>query len=123
MRSGSPDPSVFSEQTHKSAGLDLGTALLRASHAESLQGGTADLLTILERTNKAAGYSYGDVERPVKIWHGLKDDKISLNSVIGLESSMQDCKVTIIPGADHSLMTNVPVIVQVLNSIASEWRK
>jgi pimeloyl-ACP methyl ester carboxylesterase len=116
--SASPEPALRSKDVKE----DLGTALLRASHAESLRGGTADLLTILERTNKAAGFAYSDVERPVKVWHGLKDEKISLEGVLSMERTMQNCKVTVIPGADHSLMTNVPVIVQVLRSIASDWQ-
>lgn len=102
--------------------VDLGTALMRASHAESLKGGTSDLLTILQRNGRAAGVSYADVERPVSVWHGLKDEKISLPNVMTLESIMPNCKVNVIPGADHSLMTNVPVFVQVMKAIASEWQ-
>lgn len=102
--------------------IKLGTALLRASHAESLKGGTSDLITILGRTSKSAGFSYSEVERPVKVWHGLKDEKISLNTVLELERTMQDCQVTVIPEADHSLMTNVPVFRKVLDSIAGEWK-
>ena len=101
-------------------GLDLVSALMQASHAESLKGGTSDLLALLERTSRPAGFSYSDVEHPVKVWHGTKDDKISLQSVLGLETIMKQCKVNLIPGADHSLMTNVAIVLQVLDSIAKE---
>lgn len=112
----------FSSSIGTEAGaIELGAALLRASHAESLRGGTSDLMAILERNNKPPGFAYRDIERPVRVWHGLKDEKISLEGVLGLERTMRDCKVNVIPGADHSLMTNVPVIVQVLNSIAHGW--
>lgn len=101
--------------------LELGTALMRASHAESLKGGTSDLLAILQKTSKAPDFAYSDVTRPVRVWHGLKDDKISLQNVLTLETLIPDCKVNVIPGADHSLMTNVAVFVQVLQSLAGEW--
>lgn len=101
--------------------LDLGTALMRASHAESLKGGTSDLLAILQKTGKVLELSYSDISHPVRVWHGLKDDKISLQSVLSLETLIPHCKVNVIPGADHSLMTNVVVFVQVLQAIAGEW--
>lgn len=116
-------PSVKSHTaTPKASGkTDLGTAIMRASHAESLKGGTSDLLTILQKTSKVSDFSFAEVARPVRVWHGLKDDKISLQNVLTLETLIPDCKVNVIPGADHSLMTNVPVFVQVLQAIASEW--
>lgn len=103
------------------AELDLGTALMRASHAESLKGGTSDLLTILQKNSKGADFAYSEIARPVKVWHGLKDDKISLQSVMALETLIPNCTVHAIPGADHSLMTNVAVFIQVLQCIAGEW--
>lgn len=116
-------PSIRSHRTNPRvpAKLDLGTALMRASHAESLKGGTSDLLTILQKNSKGANFAYAEIARPVKVWHGLKDDKISLQSVMALETLIPNCTVHAIPGADHSLMTNVAVFVQVLRCIANEW--
>ena len=96
-------------------------ALLRASHAESLKGGTSDLLTILDRTSKRAGLSHTDISQPVLIWHGSKDEKINMQSILALRTTMRDCTVNIVNGADHSLMTNVPVLIEVLGSIAADW--
>lgn len=101
---------------------DLGLALLRASHAESMKGGTSDLLSILDRTSKRVGFSHTDVTQPVLVWHGSKDEKISLQSALALQTTMPDCRVNVVSGADHSLMTNVPVLIEVLGSIAAEWR-
>lgn len=108
---------TLSQQSIK---LELGTALMRASHAESLKGGTSDLLAILHKTGKTSELSYSEIAHPVRVWHGLKDDKISLESVLSLETFIPDCKVNVIPGADHSLMTNVAVFLQVLQAIAGE---
>ena len=46
---------------------DLATALLRASHAESLRGGTDDLLAILRPTS-SFGLVYTDVTHALRIW-------------------------------------------------------
>ena len=46
--------------------MSLSNALLRASHAESLKGGTADLLAILERDSKESGQDDLDDENPQK---------------------------------------------------------
>ncbi|KAM0745670.1 alpha/beta-hydrolase [Meredithblackwellia eburnea MCA 4105] len=102
-------------------GLDLANGLLRASHSESLKGSTSDLMVLLERTSRPWGFRYSDIGNRVKVWHGDKDDRISLASVKSLESEMVDCKVTVVEGADHSMMTNGKVMIQVLESIASEW--
>jgi pimeloyl-ACP methyl ester carboxylesterase len=105
--------------------LDLGTALLKASHSESLKGATSDLLAILERTNKPWGFSYSDVPMRVKVWHGDRDERISMASVRWMEKSMADCHVRVVEGADHGMMTNTRVVVEALESIAEEakaWR-
>ncbi|KAL7008698.1 hypothetical protein EMMF5_001960 [Cystobasidiomycetes sp. EMM_F5] len=103
-----------------SSRLDLGACLLRASHAESLKGGTSDLLAILERTSKPTNFSYAEVQHGVRVWHGSNDDKISLQSVMSLQGIIRNCQIRIVQGADHSLMTNVPVVVEALRSIADE---
>lgn len=88
------------------SGLELANGLLRASHAESLKGSTSDLMVILERTHKPWGFKYSDVGTAAKVWHGDKDDRISLTSVRWLESEMPDCRLTVVEGADHSMMTS-----------------
>ncbi|KAG8745247.1 hypothetical protein FRC10_008420 [Ceratobasidium sp. 414] len=101
--------------------VTLASALLQASHAESLKGGTADLLSILERDSKPWGFSYADVRQPVRVWYGDRDDKIGVGSVRWMERVMRACEVKIVKGAGHSLMTNAEVVVEVLESIAQEW--
>lgn len=98
---------------------DLPTELLRASHAES--GGSAnDLLVILGRASqKPWGFTYADVRHPVRVWHGDKDERVSMSSVLWMEREMVDCRVTLIKGANHGLMTNASVVVEALESIAS----
>lgn len=88
-----------------SSGDGLANALLRASHAESLRGSTSDLLVILERTAKPES-SYTRLTQGVKVWQGDKDDRISLSSVKALETTLKDCRVKVVAGADHSLMTS-----------------
>ncbi|KZO95978.1 alpha/beta-hydrolase [Calocera viscosa TUFC12733] len=100
--------------------ITLADALVRASHAESLKGGTADLLAILERDSKPWGFSYTDIRHPVLVWYGEKDEKISISSVRWMERAMMDCKVKIVPSAGHSLLTNAQVMVEALESIAKE---
>ncbi|KAL5639076.1 hypothetical protein ACGC1H_006558 [Rhizoctonia solani] len=101
--------------------VTLASALLQASHAESLKGGTADLLSILERDSKPWGFSYADVRQPVRVWYGDRDDKIGIGSVRWMERVMKSCEVRIVKGAGHSLMTHAEVVVEVLESIAKEW--
>ncbi|KAG8993629.1 hypothetical protein FRB94_010512 [Tulasnella sp. JGI-2019a] len=103
------------------SGMSLTNALLRASHAESLKGGTADLLAILERDSKPWGFSYADVKQRVKVWYGDRDEKIAIGSVHWMERVMKDCTVQIVKGGTHNLMTNADVVVEVLESIAKDW--
>ncbi|KAG8989057.1 hypothetical protein FRB90_002426 [Tulasnella sp. 427] len=107
----------------RKAPMSLANALLRASHAESLKGGTADLMAILERDSKPWGFSYADVKHAVKVWYGDRDEKIAISSVRWMERVMKDCTVTIVKGGNHSLMTNADVVVEVLESIAREWEE
>jgi len=74
----SPTHRPVSPNPNAAGRIDLGTALLRASHAEN-QRGTADLLAIMEKSGEW-GFSYTDVNSPVKVWYGDKDDKISEKS-------------------------------------------
>ncbi|UZJ56533.1 hypothetical protein CBS101457_005853 [Exobasidium rhododendri] len=98
------------------SGFDLTTALLRASHSESLRGGgTNDLLVILGRSSqKPWGFTYTDVEHNILVWHGDKDERINLSSVLWMEREMKECKVNLVKGATHGLMTNISVVVEAL---------
>ena len=97
---------------------------MRASHAEALKGGTQDLLAILERPgSRPWGFSYTDVRKHVKVWYGDKDERIGIASVRWMEAKMKDCEVKIIKGEGHGLLTNAEVVVEVLESIAAEWKR
>ncbi|KAA1110208.1 hypothetical protein PGT21_014258 [Puccinia graminis f. sp. tritici] len=105
----------------------LGISLLRASYSESLRGGTSDLITILEKNSKPWGFSYAEIDKPVKIWHGDKDERLSfkgsqwfINSIDKLHVKNQSSLV-IVRDATHSLMTDVNVLYQVFESIADQW--
>ncbi|KAE8243781.1 hypothetical protein A4X13_0g6951 [Tilletia indica] len=111
-RSGASNTSSTSNQVP-----DLATALLRASHAESLKGGTADLMAILGRTSRPWGFTYTDVEHRIKVWHGDRDERISLSSAQWMEQEMKDCELIVVKGAGHGLMTNVMVVMEALESI------
>lgn len=106
--------SVVTPSSATLSGTDLANGLLRASYAESLRGGTSDLMVILERTSKPWGFKYSDVDRRVKVWHGDKDERISMSSVKGLEAEMKACQVKVVEGADHSLMTSKLLAVSFL---------
>lgn len=106
-------------KTSPNATIDLPTELLRASHAES-GGSSHDLLVILGRSSqKPWGFAYTDVDHPVRVWYGDKDERISMSSILWMEREMRDCQVTFVKNATHSLMTNVSVVVEALESIAS----
>ena len=95
-------------------------ALLQASHAEALSGGTADLLTILGKASKPWGFSHEDVGHPCKIMWGELDDKISESSMRRLEREMTSAQLTILPGQGHNLMTSSTVMVDVMESLAAD---
>ncbi|CEH12975.1 hypothetical protein CBOM_00925 [Ceraceosorus bombacis] len=117
----SPDSTSPAAPTSAQKGLiDLPTAILRASHAESLKGGAADLLTILGRASQRPwGFTYADVQHPTIVWHGDKDERISLSGVLWMEREMRECKVNIVKGGTHSLMTDVTTFVEALESISA----
>ncbi|GAA6030113.1 hypothetical protein JCM8097_009267 [Rhodosporidiobolus ruineniae] len=129
--SSAPPPVPSFSSVSASALID---GLLRASYAESLSGGTSDLLVLLERTSsssagakKALGFAYADLEAPLKVWYGDRDDRISLASVRWLEREVKErgrdgrCEVKVVEGADHGLMANGKVMFEVLESIAADW--
>jgi hypothetical protein len=123
--------------------VDLGTALLRACHAES-QGGAADLLAIMKKTNEW-GFSYTDVKLPVKVWYGDRDEKINeksaslplstqvrltgqltfrgclvLAGVRWLEKELDRCTLVIKKNEGHNLLSSTRVVIEVLESISAE---
>ncbi|KAF9518260.1 hypothetical protein BS47DRAFT_1379977 [Hydnum rufescens UP504] len=78
---------------------------MRGSHADALKGGTADLLSILDRgDSRPWGFSYTDVKHPVKV-DGAGDERLH----------NQDHQ-----GEGHGLLTNADVVVDVLESIPNE---
>lgn len=110
------------KESQKPGGITLASALMQASHAEALKGGTADLLSILERPDSRPwGFSYTDVKQHVKVWYGDRDERIGISSVRWMERAMRDCEVKILKGEDHGLLTNAKVVVEVLESVAGEW--
>ncbi|PWN34914.1 alpha/beta-hydrolase [Meira miltonrushii] len=117
--SSNASPHANNLKTSPNATVDLPTELLRASHAES-GGSSHDLLVILGRSSqKPWGFAYTDVDHPVRVWYGDKDERISMSSILWMEREMRDCQVTFVKNANHSLMTNVSVVVEALESIAS----
>lgn len=106
-------------KTSPNTTTDLPTELLRASHAES-GGSSHDLLVILGRSSqKPWGFAYTDIDHPVRVWYGDKDERINMSSILWMEREMRSCQVTYVKNATHSLMTNVGVVVEALESIAS----
>ncbi|KAK4056541.1 hypothetical protein OIO90_002388 [Microbotryomycetes sp. JL221] len=115
--------SINGSPTTSVSGTDLANGLLRASHAESLRGSTADLMVILDRTSKSTSspVRYDNVAHKVKVWHGDKDERISMSSIKTLETNLNGrCEVRIVEAADHNLMTNGQVMLEVLESLARE---
>ncbi|KAK4687475.1 hypothetical protein P7C73_g2643, partial [Tremellales sp. Uapishka_1] len=97
-------------------------ALMQASHAESLVGGTADLLTILEKDSKPWGFEYTDVEHQCKIWYGTNDDKISERSMRWMERCM-DAELRVLKGEGHNLVTSSNVMFEVFESLVADLKR
>lgn len=96
------------------------TALMQASHAESLSGTTADLLSvILGRDCKPWGFSFTDVKRACKIFWGTLDDKVSEKSMRWMERSM-DAELVTLKDEGHNLMSSRGVMYDVLDSLAND---
>lgn len=103
----------------------LVTAVLQASHAEALAGGTADLLALLGRNKIPWGFSYTNVKHPCQVWLGERDRKVDEKSVRWMERCLDDCQVEILPGQGHQLMTSPVAIFKVfaaLQNDANTWR-
>ncbi|RIA83298.1 Alpha/Beta hydrolase protein [Glomus cerebriforme] len=95
----------------------LGLAILKASFAENLAGANNDLLMCFER-KRTFGFSYTDVNHPVHVFHGTKDERIPISAVKWMEGNMADCKLTLIEGGKHSLFLRAEVVDSIFKSIA-----
>lgn len=102
----------------------LGNALIAASHAESSKGTHGDLLQILNHDRQPWGFSYSAYPHSVRVWYGDRDERIASNAVKWMENTMgQDkCRVEVVKGADHALMFNSGVVIEVLEYVADCWR-
>ncbi|KAL0575041.1 hypothetical protein V5O48_006942 [Marasmius crinis-equi] len=123
----SPDLTVDSRETSSTKGgyqHALGNALIAASHSESAKGTHNDLLQILNHENHPWGFSYQSYPHNVRVWYGDRDEKIAENAVRWMERTMGDdkCIVKVVKSADHSLMYNSGVVVEVLEFLLSCWQ-
>lgn len=102
----------------------LGNALIAASHAESSKGTHSDLLQILNHDRQPWGFSYSAYPHSVRVWYGDRDERIALNAVRWMENTMgrEKCQVQVVKNADHALMFNSGVVIEVLEYIADCWR-
>ncbi|KIP12623.1 hypothetical protein PHLGIDRAFT_124132 [Phlebiopsis gigantea 11061_1 CR5-6] len=102
----------------------LGNALIAASHAESSKGTHSDLLQILNHDRQPWGFSYSAYPHTVRVWYGDRDERIALNAVRWMENTMgrDKCQVQVVKNADHALMFNSGVVIEVLEYIAGCWR-
>ncbi|CAJ0909456.1 12997_t:CDS:10 [Entrophospora sp. SA101] len=95
----------------------LGMAILKASFAENLSGANNDLMMCFERRH-SFGFSYTDIDHPVHVFHGTKDDRIPVAAVKWMENNMPDCKLTLIEGGKHSLLLRAEIVDTIFKTIA-----
>ncbi|CAG8467795.1 4459_t:CDS:2, partial [Acaulospora colombiana] len=98
----------------------LGLAILKASFAENLTGANNDLMMCFER-RRPFGFSYADIDHPVHVFHGTKDDRIPVSAVQWMEENMPDCRLTLIEGGKHSLFLRAEVVDTIFKSIAVQF--
>ena len=114
-------PTTPTTESNTSASYDasLANALIAASHAESAKGAHNDLLLILNHDRVPWGFSYQYYPHTVAVWYGDKDERISENAVRWLEQTMGSdrCKVQVVKGADHGLMYNTTVVLDVFDKV------
>ncbi|TKY90485.1 hypothetical protein EX895_000483 [Sporisorium graminicola] len=103
--------SFASMEEERETALDL----LKASHAESARGLVDDLNLVLGK--RPWGFSYADVQIACEVWHGSKDERIPVASSTHLAKEMRDCRLHVVEGASHGLMTNSEVVIEVFESI------
>ena len=114
-------PTTPTTDTSTGASYDasLANALIAASHAESAKGAHNDLLLILNHDRVPWGFSYQDYPHTVAVWYGDKDERIAESAVKWLEQTMgqERCKVKAVKGADHGLMYNTTVVLDVFDKV------
>lgn len=114
-------PTTPTDETHCGASYDasLANALIAASHAESAKGAHNDLLLILNHDRVPWGFSYQEYPHNVAVWYGDKDERIAESTVRWLEQTMgpERCKVKVVKGADHGLMYNTTVVLDVFDMV------
>ncbi|CAG8666780.1 7415_t:CDS:2, partial [Acaulospora morrowiae] len=98
----------------------LGLAILKASFAENLAGANNDLMMCFER-HRPFGFSYTDVDLPVHVFHGTKDERVPVSAVQWMEENMPDCRLTLIEGGRHSLFLRAEVVDTIFKSIAVQF--
>ena len=103
----------------------LANALIAASHAESAKGAHNDLLLILNHDRVPWGFSYQYYPHTVAVWYGDKDERIAESAVKWLEQTMgpERCNVTVVKGADHGLMYNTTVVLDVFDKVHEYAKK
>lgn len=95
----------------------LVTALLQASHAESMHGSSADLLTILRGDTKSWMRVYQDVKLPCKVWLGERDDKVGPKTLNWLRREIANCEIISLKDEGHNLITSSRVMSEVFESL------
>jgi hypothetical protein len=114
-------PTTPTSETHTGSSYDasLANALIAASHAESAKGAHNDLLLILNHDRVPWGFSYQEYPHTVAVWYGDKDERIAVGAVRWLEQTMgpERCKVEVVKGADHGLMYNTTVVLDVFDKV------
>jgi hypothetical protein len=103
----------------------LANALIAASHAEASKGVHGDLVQILNHDGKPWGFSYAAFPHRVRVWYGDRDEKIAENAVRWMERTMgpDGCRVRVVKGADHALMYNSSVVMEVLECVGESWQQ
>ena len=123
----SPTPTTPTTDTHTSASYDasLANALVAASHAESAKGAHNDLLLILNHDRVPWGFSYQGYPHAVAVWYGDRDERIAESAVKWLEQTMgpERCEVKVVKGADHGLMYNTTVVLDVFDKVHEYAKK
>ena len=114
-----PTTPTTESSTSTSYDASLASALIAASHAESAKGAHNDLLLILNHDRVPWGFSYQDYPHTVAVWYGDKDERIAESAVRWLEQTMgqERCKVKAVKGADHGLMYNTTVVLDVFDKV------
>jgi hypothetical protein len=120
-------PTTPTTDTHTGPSYEasLANALIAASHAESAKGAHNDLLLILNHDRVPWGFSYQYYPHTVAVWYGDRDERIAESAVKWLEQTMgsERCKVKVVKGADHGLMYNTTVVLDIFDKVHEYAKK